>query len=315
MDTGKIVKGTWFDLKELRKEGILRSAPPRTDEMVATEVVQDQIFINYGSQDPTEQKVITTSLGVINKDKWNKAVQDKVDPVVIYSNIEEFQLKNRQVSFLDNVVHNPPKVVSPPKVNTITEVETKKEENLIGVATVPVNQTHIFTPQKGSEKGSGADPLTKLLQQNAELLNYINSTSKKGVVTETELPVRKENFVIEGLEFLTLEPTSPQTFVHFQIEGFGKITAPYHCVKETNSFMVFVYDTRYESGYRYEPPVSENGFVIKLTMDGREVYLLSLGISFKLGPLDITVMPYHQYKEEKEDTEILPNDPNLLSGE
>jgi len=95
------------------------------------------------------------------------------------------------------------------------------------------------------------------------------------------------------IPFLAEKPQKPaqRATFNFGVDG-GTVTARYHAILVKNDMIVLIYDTRYEDGVQYAPPVTgpDKTFTVTLPDNDRSWTVCSLGVQFAIGCLDITVL-------------------------
>lgn len=116
-----------------------------------------------------------------------------------------------------------------------------------------------------------------------------------------ELPVPGISINIPFLESPT--PQKPKYDVYFDLGEMGALVAKYHAVVLGSDCLCLIYDTRFEDGFQYLPPVINRDVKIKLNIpklskdkaDAKSSFLCSShGLHWTLGCLDVVVLLTHE---------------------
>lgn len=130
----------------------------------------------------------------------------------------------------------------------------------------PLPRGSLMTEADNDEPGEIAPPTYPAAERTAPA---------EMISKDRAVQVVKEGF--DSLQIPELGPvaTKPRFRVEFNVEGFGRTRAHYHWVGEHNGCLFLVYDTRFEHGMLYEPPILEEGRTMDVTIfsrDGQKTY-------------------------------------------
>lgn len=132
------------------------------------------------------------------------------------------------------------------------------------------------------------------LPSETESIARVAAPQEASPVLQTATPViSSTGFSPErlfGISFLSEAPQKPTVEVQFILGLLGTLATRYHAVIVEGSCMVLVYDTRFDYGVQFEPPVL-NDTPITIKLNSKTSYTCnSLGLQFKLGCLQCVVL-------------------------
>lgn len=221
----------------------------------------------------------------------------------------------------------PPPVRSNPRYpnSYVAPKSNASGRQLVATVTAPVMETpQTFTPSvtgyiaepavpepstpvqaQTSQENNMSTTNDQLLHMYAEVLRRLDAVT----TVPQELPVANAApLTALQLENAVVKPTlrthidcldadrvlKPSRNVVFSWNDGGNMSCRYHDVVIGDGCIVLVYDTRYEDGMQWIPPVLNDKATIKLSLreesGKREFEVASLGVSFTLGCLDVIVM-------------------------
>lgn len=141
------------------------------------------------------------------------------------------------------------------------------------------------------------EQLAPLLQMTREPVAPLNVVRPQPVAPKEKPPVNEPAAVKETkVAFLdAANIQKPGRNVVFSWTDGGVMSCRYHEVVLGDGCLVLVYDTRYEDGMQWIPPVLNDRGTIKVSVRGdsgkQEYTVASLGLSFTLGCMDVIVLP------------------------
>ena len=123
-------------------------------------------------------------------------------------------------------------------------------------------------------------------------LNKITADAKPAAVISRE-SVISEAFAKLEIPFLTADvPSKPCFTVYFEFDQFGTLSSKYHQVIDSKQCLVLVYDTRFEYGQQYLPPVLDinQPVTVGVQATGVNYQVASVGLSWTMGCLDFVLL-------------------------
>lgn len=181
--------------------------------------------------------------------------------------------------------------------------EVAKKFASVGLAPAPDPEKE-QPPQTSSELTALAGAIQQLLAASDKPVEPSTSTQVIASTPE-EISITGNSFESLGIPCI-VGPTAqrPAQAVIFDLGPAGMVQTRQHAVIFNDGLTILVYDTRFEDGFQYMPPDQSRtgGEPIRLVFPGMgvsEKRVLSLGIQFSLGVLELIILP--DFKEHTHD--------------
>jgi hypothetical protein len=220
---------------------------------------------------------------------------------------------------------------APPQLPATTGVSHNPPPARQAISSVPVELQGRRDQSRGDQNDfdDTARPIRRQVRRDKDTQDVVEETDDRSLVRrragaeddgrrqtlrEVEEAGMEQEGVIFGFESLELPfvrgplPEKAKKQVIFEIPGAGRHMARFHDIIVSKECIVLVYDTRYEEGQQYEPPVLDNQ-VIKLHVPkDKKNYttynVSSMGFSYTFGVFDHIVLVKHDdeqldYPDEK----------------
>jgi hypothetical protein len=188
--------------------------------------------------------------------------------------------------------------------------QTQKKAEQTAVVEVPAQDE----PKQRKARKTGTDwqPAIDGLLAKINKLTDLLSADAKPVVAEKERELSKPvetDFSQLGIPGLSSNVKKPEFKVEFGLGEMGKMQARYHWVGVHNDCVFLIYDTRFEYGMLFEPPVlgPDRSIVLRIqSADGTKEYsVVSVDIVHPFGVFYIITLPVVETRQAQSQPVVL----------